>query len=227
MEGNSMSRFARIRSHARQNIVGYLALFVALGGTTAYAAGLADDSVKSRHIVDGQVRGADLRDDGVTGTDVKESTLAPVPNADRLGELEPSELLRGYSNRVVLSFAEGQLVSQGDVLAVPGVGIVQATCLKESFTNLSNLKLTNTSGGTLLVMIDAGFEDPQRNMLSAATGPSTIETPLKQEDRVIFQAGSGFGPGHMLATITVTSTANPDGATSGCGFQAQATVEAP
>lgn len=222
-----MRRIASIRLHIRQNAVGYLALFVALGGTTAYAAGLANDSVKSRHIVDGQVRGADLRDDDVTGADVKESTLAPVPEADRLEDLEASELLRGYSNRKLLSFAEGESLSQGTVLAVPGVGIIEATCVKEQFTNRSSLKLTNTSGGPLNVIIDAGFEDPQRNTLSATTGPSTIETPFEQEDRVIFQAGSGFGPGHLLATITVTSTANPEVATIGCGFQAQATVEAP
>jgi hypothetical protein len=55
----------RIRTHIRNNVVGYVALFMALSGT-AWAAGqigsadIADNAVLSRHIRDGQVRNADL-----------------------------------------------------------------------------------------------------------------------------------------------------------------------
>lgn len=57
--------------HLRSNAVAYLALFVALGGTSAWAASqigsgdIRDDSIKSR----------DIANDKVTGDDVDESTL--------------------------------------------------------------------------------------------------------------------------------------------------------
>ena len=54
-----------IRDHIRSNIVGYLALYVALGGA-AWAAGqvgssdIKDNAVRSNHIKDGQVKAADI-----------------------------------------------------------------------------------------------------------------------------------------------------------------------
>jgi hypothetical protein len=49
---------ARARSHIRANLTGYLAVFLALGGT---AWALQNNSVRSRHIIDGQVRAKDIR----------------------------------------------------------------------------------------------------------------------------------------------------------------------
>jgi hypothetical protein len=78
--------FRRVRTHFRQQFVGYLALFVALGGTTYAAAtigpnNIKNDAVLSRHIKDGQVTNADLGansvgpgkvvDGSLTGADVK------------------------------------------------------------------------------------------------------------------------------------------------------------
>ena len=47
-----------ITKHLRANVVGYLALFFAMSAG-AYAAGLAPDSVKSKHIRDGHVKAVD------------------------------------------------------------------------------------------------------------------------------------------------------------------------
>ncbi len=93
-----------ITSHLRTNVVGYLALFVALSAG-AYAAGLAPNSVKSKHIKDGQVQlsdiagnsiehsnvidgrllGHDFAPNSVTGQQVAENTLGEVPNATIAG----------------------------------------------------------------------------------------------------------------------------------------------
>jgi hypothetical protein len=60
-----------------------VALLVAVaGGGTAVAAGLAKDSVASRHIKDGTVRSLDVRDGSLTGQDVDESSLGTVPSAN-------------------------------------------------------------------------------------------------------------------------------------------------
>lgn len=56
----------KLSSHFRSNVVAYLALFVALGGTTAYAA----DTVFSEDIVDGEVKTADIGASQVQSTDI-------------------------------------------------------------------------------------------------------------------------------------------------------------
>jgi hypothetical protein len=61
-------------NHLRSNVVAYIALFFALSAG-AYAAGLAPNSVKSKHIKDGQVTGADVEDNGLTGEDLLESSF--------------------------------------------------------------------------------------------------------------------------------------------------------
>ncbi len=51
----------RLASHIRDQWIGALALFLVLGGGTAYAVTHLDkDSVRSKHIVDGQVKPKDL-----------------------------------------------------------------------------------------------------------------------------------------------------------------------
>ena len=51
----------RLLGHSRNNVVAYLALFVALGGTSAYAA----NTIATGDIIDNQVTSADVRDDNL------------------------------------------------------------------------------------------------------------------------------------------------------------------
>lgn len=94
-----MTPSARIREYIRRNILGIVAIYLALGGISW--AALNANSVRSKHIVNGQVKTNDLRDgsvvtlkladgsvatakiqDGaVTGAKVDESTLGQVPSA--------------------------------------------------------------------------------------------------------------------------------------------------
>jgi hypothetical protein len=71
------------RSLSFANVTSVVALFIALGGS-AYAVTQIDrNSVKSKHIVDGQVRTNDVEDDGLTGVDVDEASLGSVPLAEQ------------------------------------------------------------------------------------------------------------------------------------------------
>jgi Collagen triple helix repeat (20 copies) len=63
---------ARAGRHVRSNVVAYLALFVALGGTS-YAA--ATGSIDSKAIKDNDVRGKDIRDGAVKSADVGNGSL--------------------------------------------------------------------------------------------------------------------------------------------------------
>jgi hypothetical protein len=80
---------SRLVEHVRSNIVAYLALFVALGGT-AYAAekiGSKDikvGAVKSKQIGDDRIRSKDIKDGkGVKSRDVKNGDLSEVDIAAR------------------------------------------------------------------------------------------------------------------------------------------------
>lgn len=98
-------------AHLRQNLVAYLALFVALGTGTAYAANqitgkdIARNAVKAKHIKDGQVKtaelgagavtGAKVVDNSLTGAEIDESTLQlPAPTA---APTPPAPDLSGYA----------------------------------------------------------------------------------------------------------------------------------
>ena len=67
-----MSGFTKHLSYA--NVVATLCLFLLLGAG-AHAAGLAKNSVKSKHIKDGQVKTVDLASNAVNGSKVGDSTL--------------------------------------------------------------------------------------------------------------------------------------------------------
>ena len=61
----------RIGRHIRSQFVGYIALFVALGGTGAYAAG----QIGANDIKTNAIRGRHIKNERVTGADVKNGTL--------------------------------------------------------------------------------------------------------------------------------------------------------
>jgi hypothetical protein len=78
-----------VRAHLRGNAVGYVALFVALSGTTYAAATISshdvvNDSLKSIDLKNGAaVKSKDVFDDSLSGADVDEATLEGV-NAAQL-----------------------------------------------------------------------------------------------------------------------------------------------
>ena len=65
----------RIRQHLRSNVVGYIALFVALSGTAWAASELSKNEVKSRHIKNGAVKKRDLAKNSVDTSKVVDGSL--------------------------------------------------------------------------------------------------------------------------------------------------------
>jgi uncharacterized protein YjbI with pentapeptide repeats len=68
-------------AHMRQNVVAYLALFMALGGTSAYAANewtganIVDESLTGADIKNGAVASRDVTNASLTGADVFDNTI--------------------------------------------------------------------------------------------------------------------------------------------------------
>jgi len=88
---------ARLTSHLRNNIVGYVAVFIALSAG-AYAAGLKKNSVKSKQIKDGAVVGVDVGDDSLTGQDIAEGTLDNALLQRRIGAgCSPGQAIRSIA----------------------------------------------------------------------------------------------------------------------------------
>ena len=91
----------KVRPRSAYDVIALLALFIAVGGGTAFAV-VAANQVNSASIVDGEVKNPDLgndsvgpakvKNDSLGGSDVNESTLGTVPNADRVDGLNGSEL---------------------------------------------------------------------------------------------------------------------------------------
>jgi hypothetical protein len=81
------------------NVTATLALVLAMSGGVAVAVTQLDpNSVRSSHIVDDQVKSADVRDDslpggGLAGADLVESTLGKVPNASKVDGVDSVDLL--------------------------------------------------------------------------------------------------------------------------------------
>lgn len=74
----------RLHDHlSYANVVSTLCLFALLGGIGYAAAKIPKDSVGSRQIKDGSVKGVDVRDDGLTGADIAEGSLGKVDSASQ------------------------------------------------------------------------------------------------------------------------------------------------
>ncbi len=173
-----MSQSVRVHEYIRRNILGIVAIWLALGGI-AWAAGLKPNSVKSKHIKDGQVQTNDLGDgqvvglklaDGsvttakivdnaVTGAKVDESTLAKVPsatNADDAGQLDgldSSQLQRRVTADCTPGGAIGSVNADGTASCVAGgTGDITAVTTGPG----SGLTGGATSGAADLSLADGG-----------------------------------------------------------------------
>lgn len=78
--------------HVLRNAVAYLALFIALGGTSYAAAKFTGED-----IVDESLTGVDVLNDSLTGDDILESSLGKVGDADMLDGLDSTSFLRNGS----------------------------------------------------------------------------------------------------------------------------------
>ncbi len=85
----------RFLAHIRGNVVGYIAIFLAMSGGV-YAAAAGRNTVDSASIVNGQVKGIDVRDDGLTGADIDESTLRGVMGSGGAVVRDANGVLLGY-----------------------------------------------------------------------------------------------------------------------------------
>ncbi len=164
------------------NVVAYLALFVALGGTAVAAKPL--------------ISGADIVDDSVTGAEVLESSLATVGDADRLDGRDSTDFLGAAAKAADSDAVDGRDSSQ---LGAPNTAVHGQTAHVNGVVDIGN------EGGGYVAFVDVsagkwlltGKTEVHSNQLgdvfcslrggTTATVGSTIETArdaLSPEDRI-------------------------------------------
>jgi hypothetical protein len=93
----------RLLTHMRHNAVAWLALFISLGGTGAYAANtitsadIVDETIQSQDIKNGQVRAADIRENNVTSSRIADGSVSTIDLRDGAvtsAKLAPLDALR-------------------------------------------------------------------------------------------------------------------------------------
>jgi hypothetical protein len=104
-----MPRVLRLRRPSHSTVVAYLGLFVALGGTGAYAA----NTIGSSDIIDGSIGSADVKDNSLNtfdvhsfiGEDIIDGTVtgADVANTSSLGSSDIGEEGLLFNNTLVAS----------------------------------------------------------------------------------------------------------------------------
>ena len=103
--------YSGVRAHIRHNVIGYLALFLTLSIGTAWA--LERNSVRSKHIVNGEVKTVDLGPESVTNANV-----AP----DALGAAAIGENAVGFSELDAGAF-NADIAEQGAAFGIPNNAI--------------------------------------------------------------------------------------------------------
>jgi hypothetical protein len=82
----------RVRQHIRQNVVGYVALFLVVTGGTAYATHPGGaDTISSPDIINNEVQTADIRDANVNTADIRGDAVTTNKIAD--GEVRSADVL--------------------------------------------------------------------------------------------------------------------------------------
>lgn len=117
--------FYRLYGHVRGNVVGYVALFVALSGTAVAATRLPANSVGTKQLRNGAVTGKKVARNTLTGANINVSTLGTVPNAAALGGLSPSAFQLRVSGVCAGNTAISQITATGSVSCQPtGTGTI-------------------------------------------------------------------------------------------------------
>jgi hypothetical protein len=220
------------------NIALVVALVLALGGTSAYAANtilsadivdgevktvdlgpaavtnakLADDAVGSHKITDGQVKSVDIDQAAVTSEKVADNTLTGADIDESTLNL-PASGNAPVSNRVLAAVG-----SSGQTLfSLPGLGEVRVRACNGKST------------GTLLVNNTSGYLDVSTDVDTSVSGHfdvyhlapgETTDVDIEGYQRVTYQVGAGFLPG-KVATVMVTGWLS----SSYCKFQGMAFVK--
>jgi hypothetical protein len=223
----------RLRSHISSNLIGYLALFVALGGTSyAVSTGFIDsreiknNTIRTGDLRNNEVRSRDIRNRTLVGRDhlsnslggdqIAESKLGEVPtagtadNALALGGLPASSFPKATATAV--NFEHG--ATEGDVLVLPGFGVLRLGTAGgydgcDSGNEAIGLEFRNDSGGDLDFFVFDTTTGDTPETVHATLEPNDVSTGFvlgdSQREYALVRLGSVANPGRQ-ATVELFFT---------------------
>ncbi|MDX6583633.1 MAG: hypothetical protein QOI10_2817 [Solirubrobacterales bacterium] len=227
-----------ISGHLRSNAVGYVALFIALGGA-AYAAGLAKDSVKAKQIKQGAVRSAEVKDHSLTGADIQEATLdLPAQglldklktvdgagsglSADSLDDLDSTNLYTKTDSDTRFPLADesvSMITATSTSSYIPFVDFAELDMACDA-GGVPSVSLKNISTANLRVYTDTGLPDPLLNapLNSNASTAATSGAPADNTADHVTYLARGPG-GTMTLDVWVENQGAPNA--TNCLFNIQ------
>jgi hypothetical protein len=195
----------KIRQHIRSNVVGYVALFIALSGT-AYAAG----TVGSDDVIDNSLISADIRNDtstspsgGLVAADLRPGSVGTSEVAnDNLtgGDIAPNSLKGADVNESTLGFPGAIQAFAGDVGIQPldneyvflGPTVnVTTTAAQPRITGAASAPLRKVTAGEGIQEVDIGLchKATTSPLIENFVGEDAGETP-KLDDVARIQAAT-------------------------------------
>jgi hypothetical protein len=217
-------------------VVAYLALFVALGGSSYAAVQLSRDSVKSKHIANGQVKRADLARKARVGQPgppgppgapglqgPKGDPGPPNPDAETLDGIDSSEFFRGRVTHTTATLSAGSdTIAAGRKLEVPGLGWLSVTCPEDPQNDPGFISYVNTADRSQLVFVDDGNSPPGQREIGVDEDHTFFTFPPEHVVRLTVASADA-----AVATITVARGVQPsviNPSVYRCRVQAQAIV---
>jgi hypothetical protein len=194
------------------NVTATLALVLALGGTT-YAA----TKVTSKQIVNGTIRGVDVRKDSLTGVQINESKLGPINrarsarDADNLAGLAPAAWER--STRILVGRAlPTQVGVNANIVVWPEMGVaIQTDGDADDRAEVRLLSLRAPGSADMKVTVEGAGAPGNINLAPGAA--VQVESPHVSgslTEFVITDNGGISGPGQAM---WVSCKANNHGGT--------------
>ena len=199
----------RISSHVRSNVIAYLALFVALGGTSAYAANtigsedVVNDSLMSEDVQNGTLTRSDLAPSTLTGTYVLDDSLS-------FHDLAPGTIVnsRLADNGVNSAKVAPDSLTGNDV---DESTLTNARFIKESVQTGGPV----SSGAQFLatpIPLDDGAWTQREGEFAQVAGQATVVTPAACEIVVGFPA-TAFINVHSDGELVALGSVPADGGT--------------
>ena len=186
--------------HMKHNVVAYLALFVALGGTTAYAA----NTIRSSDIIDNEVTTTDVRDDTLGFGGLYAQDLAP-------GAVRSSEVL---DNSITGADIGNFTITTSDVAANTFTGSdIADNSLRGADIDESTLSLPPTTTATVAGQGNVGVGTSYTKVIGRTLPAGSYA--IAATANVVHQIGGSSGDQSILDTFC--ELRNPGGAFIGGG----------
>jgi hypothetical protein len=185
--------------HFRQQLVGYLALFVALGGVsyaalTVTGSNVKDGSLTGRDIKNNSVSGGDLKNNSVGSRDIKDGNLLA-------SDFKPGELVAGGQGPRGDTGATGNTGPTG-AAGSPGISGYERVEGPRTFMNLEAEKLGSVACPVGKAVLGGGVEGTQDvpgTLTVSASYPGT--SPREWKARVHYTGTNGANEGFIVFAI--------------------------